>query len=260
MRGVPEGSTETLICTGPFVRAIGWLSPDHATSAGLIEPTTEMKLTQCIARWRRSQIELWWPFYRGLLTCPFCEEVVGPDYLRYGFVGIPSDSILYVLPAMTIHFIGAHQYLPPASFLGAVQSTSLPGTEEYRMATEPFRIVAIRKKFPLYDEWKTRYPTFLGVKRCLDLLLSSDLPSGAVEYLTWEIYCHAQVCSSELIEGYQNINNMWVKRVLIRLMSETCLVAARRLFQQETASTDEGIRFYAQTGKQSIESCSTDAI
>jgi hypothetical protein len=39
---------------------------------------------------------------------------------------------------MTVHYIEAHGYQPPAEFIAAVLRSPLPDSEDYQVLTEPF--------------------------------------------------------------------------------------------------------------------------
>jgi hypothetical protein len=45
---------------------------------------------------------------------------------------VPDKTVIYVAPALILHYIRAHRYLPPACFIGAVLVCPEPGSDEYR--------------------------------------------------------------------------------------------------------------------------------
>jgi len=60
---------------------------------------------------------------------------------------VPGKTMAYMAPALILHYIRTHRYLPPACFLEAVLDCPEPGSAEY--------LDAIRKVAPNF--W-----TFLG--------------------------------------------------------------------------------------------------
>jgi hypothetical protein len=45
---------------------------------------------------------------------------------------VPDRTLVYVAPALILHYIRAHRYLPPACFIDAVLTCPEPGSDEYR--------------------------------------------------------------------------------------------------------------------------------
>jgi hypothetical protein len=58
---------------------------------------------------------------------------------------VPDKTVIYMAPSLILHYIRAHQYLPPACFVLAVLNCPEPGSEEYREAIRKiapdFRVV-----------------------------------------------------------------------------------------------------------------------
>ena len=44
---------------------------------------------------------------------------------------VPGENLVYVAPALILHYIRCHKYLPPACFLDAVMGCAEPGSDEY---------------------------------------------------------------------------------------------------------------------------------
>jgi len=44
---------------------------------------------------------------------------------------VPAENLLYVSPALILHYIRGHNYRPPACFLEAVTRCAEPGSDEY---------------------------------------------------------------------------------------------------------------------------------
>ena len=47
---------------------------------------------------------------------------------------VPGDCVVYVAPALILHYIRAHRYRPPADFIGAVLQCAEPGSAEHLAA------------------------------------------------------------------------------------------------------------------------------
>lgn len=59
----PDMGTDSLMAGGPFVRAIGWLSRDHAYSLGDVSPQFLQRLKLFASHWGDSTSALGWGVY-----------------------------------------------------------------------------------------------------------------------------------------------------------------------------------------------------
>jgi hypothetical protein len=134
MSWYPDLSNETLITSGPHVRAVGWLSSEHAYSTGDLPSLILEHIKTYCQHWGETLHALYWGLYMGFHTCELCEE-----FSSYGNVGLPAGELLYVFPEMLAHYVEKHQYLPPEEFIAALQTAPLPGTPEYYEAVASFR-------------------------------------------------------------------------------------------------------------------------
>ncbi|NRD44297.1 hypothetical protein [Corallococcus exiguus] len=109
--------------TGAAQVAVGWLERGQPFSRGLVDEAFFMALARlCAAPWQ--------PFVTaGRQPCTFCRFSGGPALVaRKGVhvpigasnVFVPGAERLYVAPTMVVHYIDAHEYLPPAEFQDAV--------------------------------------------------------------------------------------------------------------------------------------------
>ena len=44
---------------------------------------------------------------------------------------VPDRTLVYIAPALILHYIRVHRYLPPAYFIDAVLTCPEPGSDEY---------------------------------------------------------------------------------------------------------------------------------
>jgi len=107
--------------TVPMVN-VGWLGRGYTFEEGV--PDTDL-----VAALKRLAIN---PpnLMRGLHDCEFCDVespivVEYPDvtiYLGSGEIHVRSKSgVVYAAPTLIAHYVEAHSYLPPASFVDAVR-------------------------------------------------------------------------------------------------------------------------------------------
>ena len=129
----PDLGTETEIATGPFVRAVGWLSAAHSYSMGTVSAEFIAKLHAVAARYQEAVRALKWWTPLGPHTCEFCGS-----FRAGGNIGIPGGDVLFVAPEMIGHYVEKHGYSPPAQFVEAVLTSPLPGTQEYSLAVKDF--------------------------------------------------------------------------------------------------------------------------
>jgi hypothetical protein len=115
MAWYPDLGSESPIASGAHVRAIGWLSVEHAHTRGDLSPLALSKLKRFCTTWRDSTRVLRWPIAKGRRACDFCRSR-GPR----GAFGIPGEEVLYVVPESIWHCCHAHDYLPPREFTDAV--------------------------------------------------------------------------------------------------------------------------------------------
>ena len=101
----------------PGVFNVGWLSSRVPISQGDVAAAVKQKL----ARLSDPPVIL----YRGSHLCDFCQQFYGN-----GEIWIPGDDgRVYASPSMLVHYIEKHNYLPPESFIEALQSADAALTE-----------------------------------------------------------------------------------------------------------------------------------
>jgi len=110
----------------PAIVNIGWLSEDHPYETGDV-PTDFVEAI-------RSMVAAPVNLYRGVHQCEFCPAppvVTSPGGLKIakplpgttgnGEIRVPgSDGRTYVAPVLVLHYVEAHRYRPPESFVAAV--------------------------------------------------------------------------------------------------------------------------------------------
>lgn len=112
----PDLSNECQVDKGPHVRAIGWLSVEHAFSTGVVPPIFIESLRAHLQN--PCQPVVTWGSYR----CNLC-----PAHLSDGPISgsrnlwVPSYAFVYVAPELILHYIEVHLYKPPDEFINAVQ-------------------------------------------------------------------------------------------------------------------------------------------
>jgi hypothetical protein len=68
---------------------------------------------------KQVQEELYW---RGIWIPRSCRRDIW----------VPDRAVIYNTPQLILHYVRAHRYLPPASFLDAILNCPEPGSEMYR--------------------------------------------------------------------------------------------------------------------------------
>ena len=108
-------SHECQVDRGPYVRAIGWLSRDHAFPTGVVSPEFLDALRQHVRA-------PWQPVVAaGAHRCEFCTPRTDGRFTGGSRnVWIPAEDAVYVAPELVLHYIEAHGYSPPESFIRAV--------------------------------------------------------------------------------------------------------------------------------------------
>ena len=115
--------------TGPALR-VGWLGRGSSFPTGEIDPGVVDNLIRLAA----TPVNL----MRGLHYCEFCDAEspirIATPFGPKGRVALGNGEIhvrhasgqLYVAPTLVIHYITAHDYLPPAEFREAVLARVWP--------------------------------------------------------------------------------------------------------------------------------------
>jgi hypothetical protein len=123
----PDLGTTCQIACGPRVRAVGWLSAEHPFAKGKVAPTVLDSL-RVLAREGYCPVAM-----AGVHTCEFCSRVHESRNIL-----VPGGELLFAAPAMIIHYIERHCYLPPQSFVDAVCECAAPPAAAYYHALRTF--------------------------------------------------------------------------------------------------------------------------
>jgi hypothetical protein len=112
--------------------AIGWLSSANQYMRG----TTSESFIRAL---RRQLLRPWKPLrdwgVGGPHRCELCPPNTAPASL--GEFLIPSKQVVYAVPLMLLHYVTAHEYLPPAEFQIAVEECPLPCSPEFMTLLSP---------------------------------------------------------------------------------------------------------------------------
>lgn len=120
-------TTETDVASGAHVRAIGWLAKPHEFKKGSSSFAFIERLGQFVAQADRAGQVLGFPVFMGAHQCEFCGRASG-----IGNIAVVGESLVFVAPELVLHYVTAHEYLPPAEFVDAVLLSPLPESSEFR--------------------------------------------------------------------------------------------------------------------------------
>jgi hypothetical protein len=110
------------LANGPQAKAVGWLYAAEAFPTGET-PAGFLKKVQRLIDGG------WVPVASaGAHTCELCQA---DPAINASNVLVPTHDLLYVAPAMLVHYVRLHRYKPPAEFVEAVFACPAPGTTEY---------------------------------------------------------------------------------------------------------------------------------
>ena len=111
---VPEG-----VCLDALTDAlnVGWLEDGHPFATGPTPWRFRLRLRHLAKNLKND-------FFVASHTCNLCER--GERTARgTGEIHVTgSDGVTYVAPALIVHYVAKHEYLPPQEFIDAVLSSS----------------------------------------------------------------------------------------------------------------------------------------
>lgn len=116
----PDLSNECQIARGPRVRAVGWLDAENEYDRGAVD-------ARVVEALRRLAEEGW--IHVAVAGPHLCELCGGARESRN--ILVPARDVLYAAPAMIVHYMADHSYLPPPEFSTAVLSCPEPTTDAY---------------------------------------------------------------------------------------------------------------------------------
>jgi hypothetical protein len=111
------------LCEGlEGVLPVGWLSAEHPFDKGIVSSDCVSKLTR-LAVFKSTN------FMRGVHRCEFCgkDDIVAEfngivRSLGTAEIWIPGEGVLYAAPNLILHYVMAHQYRPPESYIRALEA------------------------------------------------------------------------------------------------------------------------------------------
>lgn len=108
---------------GPLV-AVGWLSAGQPYPRGRAASTfLERFFAACLDPWTPGGV------CAGAHRCELCVISGGPRFVGKGtqraevgssVIFVPAGRVVYVAPSLCLHYLDAHEYLPPDDFCSAV--------------------------------------------------------------------------------------------------------------------------------------------
>ncbi|MFI2210155.1 hypothetical protein [Streptomyces sp. NPDC020141] len=102
---------------------VGWLEREHGYPTG----TPPQGLTEALAERARNTVDV----HRGMHFCRLCPDFEtarrntsrGDVFLGSGEIHVTGPGGIYASPAMVVHYVEAHSYLPPKEYCEAVLGT-----------------------------------------------------------------------------------------------------------------------------------------
>jgi hypothetical protein len=127
---ITDLSTNGYFTTGDYVRAVGWLEAGHPYQHGSVPDEFMATLKQHVAKAHQPVL------FMGLHECSLCPQ--GKRRADFCNLLIPTPRLLYVAPALLVHYIEDHGYRPPQEFIEAVMACPEQESEEYMKLLGPF--------------------------------------------------------------------------------------------------------------------------
>ena len=137
---------------------VGWLEATEPYTRGRSEQTLLAKLNAIRNDSFAPMI------FMGPHFCSFClanaEEVQAEDVAAgIDNLWIPGDGVVYVTPELVTHYMQAHEYLPPQSFLDAVRKCPTEPADYARALSRSAPVSMRRDLQAALDGWLERLPS-----------------------------------------------------------------------------------------------------
>jgi hypothetical protein len=108
----PDLSLYTYLHAEPLTLNIGWLDAQHSFPIGESSPHFIDRLRTLMLTPTNQT--------RGFHRCPFCSDPLARSSAEIRVAG--RRGITYAAPMLILHYVEAHNYLPPREFVAAVVS------------------------------------------------------------------------------------------------------------------------------------------
>ncbi|MGV6800795.1 MAG: DUF7919 family protein [bacterium] len=127
---------------GSNVQNIGWLDKRKSFPKGVVDAKVIKKL-EAFTKYSVHQT-------RGFHYCTICKSddiiqyPMGDDNLLLGSAEIRifgDNDVSYASPNMLLHYVTAHNYLPPKEFLAALLSSPVPPSKEYIAKAQSYSLI-----------------------------------------------------------------------------------------------------------------------
>jgi hypothetical protein len=124
--------------SGP-IKSVGYLAREHAFAQGEVSEEVFDRLVNMLKLHIKLYIQHWMGYHHCYLgpcgsnqpqPASYYQGLVIPRSCRSDIV-VPDEGVLYVAPALVLHYIRCHHYLPPACFLEAVLKCPETGSDEW---------------------------------------------------------------------------------------------------------------------------------
>lgn len=100
-----------------LVLNVGWLAADHQFARWPIDEVDSRKVRFFYYLSKHAQTRTMRT--RGWHTCPFCKEPKGAAS-GSAEVRVEHDGVVYAAPELIVHYVLAHDYMPPSKYVEAV--------------------------------------------------------------------------------------------------------------------------------------------
>jgi len=129
---IADLSTRAYFARGERVRAIGWLEGDHPYTRGAVPGPFLQRLKQHVESAYQPTMLF------GFHECTLCPRD-DPNMNDLNLL-IPTAELLYMAPAMIVHYIEDHDYRPPEEFIAAVMACPAQQSAEFMALLERFPV------------------------------------------------------------------------------------------------------------------------
>jgi len=113
--------------------------------------------------------------------------------------------------------------------------------------------ISIKFDDPEATRFYRKYPKYPGLRTCLTLLRNRNANAVWIDLICWEMWDHVADDVEETVAAFHDEPDEWVRILLLCAVAEACCPEFMPLLQENLASQQESLSFWAEAGLKNID-------